>query len=154
MNPLSALLAIEHDTGVKPVPLFPVQKPDGRKDWAEADRQATFRGRLRMMAPSLMVFANANAGKRARHMAIKEGVLAGVFDLTVASGTVGPRFVAYPEFKGYAGRRPGTLSDDQIRWGNTMWKAGHPVACFYCPDAAVEWVRGISPHVFVDRIGL
>jgi len=134
-------------------PLFPVQAPDGRRDWAEADRQATFRGRLRMVAPSLMVFANANAGKRARHQAIKEGVRAGVFDITVASGTVGHRFTAWPEFKGYAGGRPGKLSIDQIEWGNTMWRAGHHVACFFDPDAAVEWIRSIAPGAFVDRVG-
>ena len=145
----------EQDDLRRPVPLFPVEPPDGRRDWAEADRQATFRGRLRVMAPSLMVFANANAGKRARIQAIKEGITAGVFDLTIASGTIGPRFAAWLEMKGYDSRgRPGTLSHAQIDWGNRMWRAGHPVACFFDPDAAVEWVRGISPHAFVDRGGL
>jgi hypothetical protein len=141
------------ETPLSERPLFPVEKPDGARTWAEADRQATFRGRLRMVAPSLMVFANANAGKRARHLAIKEGVRAGVFDVTVASGTVGPRFVAYPEFKGYDSRgRAGVLSFEQIAWGNQMHRAGHPVACFFDPDAAVEWIRTISPHAFIDRV--
>lgn len=151
MNAFALFDAMEAPADLKP--LFPVEKPDGRRDWAEADRQATFRGRLRMVAPSLMVFANANAGKRARHQATKEGVRAGVFDVTVASGTVGPRFAAWPEFKGYAGGRPGALSTAQIEWGNAMWRAGHPVACFFCPDAAVEWIRTLSPHAFIDRVG-
>lgn len=152
MNALADLLAME--TPLSERPLFPVEKPDGKRTWAEADRQATFRGRLRMVAPSLMVFANANAGKRSRHQAIKEGVRAGVFDVTVASGTIGPRFVAYCEFKGYDARgRAGTLSDQQVEWGNAMHRAGHHVACFFDPDAAVEWIRTISPHVFIDRVG-
>lgn len=150
---MSAFALLEDD--LSPVPVFPVEKPDGKRTWGEADRQATFRGRLRIMAPSLMVFANANAGKRARHMAIKEGVRAGVFDLTVTSGTVGGRFVAWPEFKGYDARgRAGTLSNAQIDWGNTMWRAGHHVACFFDPDAAVEWIRSIAPAAFLDRRGL
>lgn len=152
MNALADLLAME--TPLSERPLFPVEKPDGKRTWAEADRQATFRGRLRMVAPSLMVFANANAGKRSRHQAVKEGVRAGVFDVTVASGTIGPRFVAYPEFKGYDSRgRAGMLSDEQIRWGNQMHRAGHHVAAFFDPDAAVEWIRTISPHAFIDRVG-
>ncbi len=141
------------ETPLRETALFRVDAPDGKRSWAEADRQATFRGRLRMVAPSLMVFANANAGKRARHLAIKEGVRAGVFDVTVASGTIGPRFVAYPEFKGYDARgRAGSLSVEQICWGNQMHRAGHHVACFFDPDAAVEWIRSISPYAFIDRV--
>jgi hypothetical protein len=135
-----------------PVALFPVQKPDGRRDWTEIDRQTTFNGKLRMLAPSLECHANRNAGKRAGFIAIKEGVKAGVFDLTVASGMIGPRFVAWPEFKGYdKNGRPGTLSRAQIDWGNRMHRAGHHVACFFDPSAAVEWIRSISPHAFIDR---
>lgn len=153
MNALADLLAL--DTPLSERPLFPVEKPDGKRTWAEADRQATFRGRLRMVAPSLMVFANANAGKRARHLAIKEGVRAGVFDVTVASGSLGPRFVAFVEMKGYDSRgRAGVLSPQQIEFGNTMHRAGHPVAAFFDPDAAVRWIRTISPHAFIDRVGL
>lgn len=152
MSALADLLALE--TPLSERPLFPVEKPDGKRTWAESDRQATFRGRLRMVAPSLMVFANANAGKRSRHQAIKEGVRAGVFDVTVASGTVGRRFVAYCEFKGYDARgRAGVLSPQQVEFGNTMHRAGHHVSCFFDPDAAVEWIRTISPHAFIDRVG-
>jgi hypothetical protein len=150
---VSAFAHLEDD--LSPIPVFPVEKPDGKRTWAEADRQATFRGRLRIIAPSLMVVANANAGKRVRHLAIKEGVRAGVFDMTVASGTVGGLFVAWPEFKGYDARgRAGTLSKSQIEWGNQMHRAGHHVACFFDPDAAVEWIRSIAPAAFLDRRGL
>lgn len=152
------------DEPLTPTPRFPVQSPDGKREWAEADRQATFRGRMRMLAPSLAVYANANAGKRNPRQAIKEGVVAGVFDMTVASGMVGSRFVAWVEFKGYDkgndGRngkpkrapRAGELSPQQIDWGNKMYAAGHHVACFFDPDAAVEWIRSIAPGAFVGRV--
>lgn len=140
------------ETSLCEKPIFPVEAPDGRRDWSEADRQATFRGRLRMMAPSLIVWANANAGKRGRTQAIKEGVTAGVFDLSVASGRVGDRFVAFPEMKGYDSRgKAGSLSQAQIDWGNRMYRAGHHVACFFNPDSAVEWLRQITPTAFIDR---
>lgn len=141
---MNAWAALECDLREKP--LFPVQAPDGRRDWAEADRQATFRGRLRMVAPGLIVWANANAGKRARHLAIKEGVTAGVFDLTV---TAGPQFICFPEMKGYDSRgQAGKLSQEQIDWGNKMHRAGHHVACWFCPDAAIAWIRSIYPAAF------
>lgn len=134
-------------------PLFRVDPPDSRRDWAEADRQATFRGRLKMIAPSLICFANANGGLRHRGNAVKEGVTPGVFDLTVTNGTVGARFTAYAEFKGWQKKRAGALSREQTDWGNMMWRAGHNVACFFDPDAAVEWIRTIAPNVFIDRVG-
>lgn len=129
-------------------PIFPVQAPDGKRHWAEADRQATFRGQIRMRAPRLMGWANANAGKRAVSQAQKEGVTGGVFDYTV---TDGPEFIAFPEFKGYDKRgRAGKLSQKQIDWGNRMHRAGHHVACWFCPYAAVEWIRSLRPQAFID----
>lgn len=152
---MSVLAFLESlDEPLRERPLFPAQPPDGKRQWAEADRQATFRGRLRILAPSLHVYANANAGRRAPHQAVKEGIVTGVFDVTVMSGTVGNRFSAWIEFKGYDARgRAGSLSQAQIDWGNARYRAGHHVACFFCPDAAVEWVRTIAPGAFVDVRG-
>lgn len=142
------------DSALAEDPIFPVEAPDGRKDWPEADRQAAFRGRLRVIAPSLTIYANANAGKRNPTQARKEGVTAGVFDLTVASGEIGARFVAWPEFKGYTAKgRAGQLSQSQIDWGNRMYRAGHHVACFFDPDSAIAWLRTIAPDAFIDREG-
>lgn len=129
-------------------PNFPVEAPDGRKDWGEAERQRTFLNRLHILAPGLYAWANANAGKRNPAKARQEGIMSGVFDVSIASGADMPRLIAFPEFKGYAGGRPGKLSDNQIRWGNTMMRFGHPVACFFDPDSAIEWVRGLFPEAF------
>ena len=163
MNPLDTLLALE--TPLNDKPRFPVEPPDDKRDWAEIDRQVQFRGMMRAIAPSLMVAANANAGKRNPRQALKEGIMAGVFDMTVASGMIGNRFVAWPEFKGWTGGginkkgkrvsyRAGELSQSQIDWGNRMHDAGHHVACFFSPDKAVEWIRSIAPAAFIDRRGL
>ena len=120
-------------------PRFFVQAPDGRRDWPEIDRQATLFNVMRMAAPRVMGEAIPNAGKRNPWKARKEGIRAGVFDTTW-------RFryplSAHIEMKGYDAKgRPGKLSEEQIRWGNRMVELGHPVACFFCPYAAAEWLR-------------
>ena len=51
---------------------------------------------LRIMAPAVAAYANANAGKRNPSKAKAEGIRAGVFDLTL----VWNRGVAWVEFKG------------------------------------------------------
>lgn len=122
-----------------PVPDFYVQAPDGRKDWPEIDRQATFFSIMRMAAPRIVVEAIPNAGKRNPRLARKEGIRAGIFDVAVRFRTP---LAAHIEFKGYDKRgRAGTLSDNQIRWGNRQLALGWPVACFFDPYDAAEWVR-------------
>jgi hypothetical protein len=133
------------DEPLDEAPLFPVEAPDGRKSVDELARVVVFRQLIRIAAPSVLLFANANAGKRSPAQARREGIMAGVFDYSVAweGGQI-----AYPEFKGYrAGGRPGKLSDAQIRWGNAMHKRGFPVACFFTPEAAVEWLRSLGAPV-------
>lgn len=126
------------ETSLAPVPEFRVQPPDGKRQWREIDRQVTFRRLMRETAPRVMVEANANAGKRNPATARKEGICAGVFDMTVAFRAP---LIAWVEFKGYAGGRPGKLSDAQVDWGNRRHQLGYPVACFFDPYAAVEWLR-------------
>lgn len=132
-------------------PLFPVEAPDRRRDWPEADRQATLFGKLRMQAPSLCnSYPIPNAGKRAPHLAIKECIKPGVFDINIVSGPVGPRLAAWIELKGYdRSGRPGVLKANQISWGNAMYRSGWPVACFFSPDSAVAWLRTVFPQAFV-----
>ena len=142
------------DETLAPQPLFVVEAPDGRKEWAEIARQRRFINLLRMIAPTLTVWANANAGKRNPAKARQEGIMSGVFDVAVASGPGTPVWHAYPEFKGYDARgRAGGLSNAQIDWGNRMFCAGHHVACFFDPENAVEWIRSICPEAFIDRRG-
>lgn len=132
-------------------PLFFVEPPDGRKDWPEAKRQRSFLNELRTIAPHIFAFANANAGKRNPMRARQEGIMGGVFDVTITWG--GAR-TAWPEFKGYtAAGRAGVLSDAQIVWGNRMQGLGHDVACFFTPAACIEWLRSLGAP-FITREGL
>lgn len=126
---------------LSPSPQFPVEPPDGLRHWSEIDRQETFRNLMKTVAPRAIVWANANAGKRNPRLAKKEGILGGVFDMTVAW----PGGWALPEFKGYDGSgRAGSLSKSQIDFGNRLNAMGHPVACFFTPMRAVEWLRDVG----------
>lgn len=140
------------ESPIHPTALFPVEAPDGRKDLPELERQVMFRKLMRERAPRLMVFANANAGKRNPFQANREGIRAGVFDMTVAwdiaDATTDGATVAYVEFKGYdASARPGKLSLPQIEWGNAMHERGHKVACFFSARSAVRWLREIGAPI-------
>lgn len=127
------------ESTLDPVPTFYVEAPDGRKDWAEIDRQVTLRKLLRAASPRLVVFANANAGKRNPVKAKREGIMAGVFDLSIL--WLGPQ-VCYVEMKGYDARgRAGKLSPQQIEFGNRCDVLGIPCACFFSPYAALDWLR-------------
>ncbi len=126
------------DTPLYPEPEFLVEPPDGQKEWAEIDRQATLLQLMRHAAPSVMVYANANAGRRARHVASKEGIKSGVHDLTFVFHDL----VAWVEMKGYDKRgRPGKLTDNQISFGNRLTEFGQPCACFFSPHKAADWLR-------------
>ncbi|MFM9829748.1 MAG: hypothetical protein ACKVOB_13565 [Sphingomonas sp.] len=138
-----------HET-LTPVPDFPVEAPDGVKTWTELQRQSAFIKEMRTIAPTVMIFANANAGKRNPRQAKREGIVGGVFDLTCTweGGS------AWCEWKGYTkAGRAGRLSPAQIDWGNKMHARGKAVACFFTPAACVAWLRGLGAP-FVTREGL
>lgn len=128
------------ESPLDPEPAFLVEAPDDRREWPEIDRQATFLQLMRHAAPRVVVYANANAGKRARHVARKEGIRSGVFDVVCIWR--GP-LIAYIEFKGWSGKRPraGQLSRNQIEFGNRMVELGIPAACFFSPHNALNWLR-------------
>ena len=129
------------ETDLDPTPQFPHEAPDNLKGWPELNRQASFLRLIRMAAPRLLVFANANAGKRNPRQAKSEGIRAGVFDITVL-WTEGR--VAYIEFKGWSGKKrkvAGTLSKQQIEFGNRLVELGIPCASFFSPINAVNWLR-------------
>lgn len=127
------------ETPLVATPAFYVQTPDGRRDWSEIDRQATLFRVMRMSAPRVAIEANANAGKRNPAKARKEGIRAGVFDVSVRFRAP---LAAWIEMKGYDARgKAGALSQDQIEWGNRQTELGWPVACFFCPYAAADWLR-------------
>lgn len=138
-----------HET-LAPTPAFPVEAPDGKRDWYEIQRQSAFIKEMKVIAPMVMIFANANAGKRNPLQAKREGIVGGVFDLTCTweGGS------AWCEWKGYdkAGRA-GKLSSAQIDWGNKMHARRKAVACFFTPAACVAWLRGLGAP-FIDREGM
>ncbi len=135
-------------------PLFPVEAPDGRKDLSELERQVMFRKFAANLAPQVLVWANANAGRRNPMQARKEGVMAGVFDMSCAwdidASTLPDCDVStcWVEFKGYdKSGRPGRLSPAQIEWGNAMHQRGHKVACFFSGRSAFDWLASLGAPV-------
>lgn len=133
MNFLSDL-----ETDLSPTPEFYVEPVDN-SPLAETPRQTAFLNLMRYVGPRCVTYANANAGKRASYVARREGIMSGVFDLTVAFR---PPLVAWLEFKGKDKRgRAGKLTDNQIRFGNRMLELGHPVGCFFTPERAVQFLR-------------
>ena len=125
--------------------LFPVEQPDGRKDLTEHQRQSMFVAFMRKANPHIVVYANMNHGARSQARAVKEGLLAGVFDMTIAwdARDDDPRpTVIWAEFKGYEAKsgRPGTLSPAQRDWGNTMTRKGYAVGCFFSARTLVQFL--------------
>lgn len=128
------------ESDLNPAPHFPVQAPDGKRDWTELQRQTTLFRLVHSAGPRIFGFAIPNAGKRNPMQARREGIMAGVFDTSWQADT--PFMTAWIEMKGYDARcRAGKLSPQQIDWGNRMHAMGKPVACFFDPYAAVEWLR-------------
>ncbi len=139
------------ESDLRPRPSFPVEAPDGRKDWTEISRQGTLFSIVHRTGPSVFGFAVPNAGKRNPMKAKREGIMAGVFDTCWQAPS--PFMTAWIELKGYDARgRPGTLSPQQIDWGNRMHAMGKPVACFFDPYAAAEWLRMIGFPMAQARI--
>lgn len=138
-------------------PIFPVEAPDGRKDLPELDRQVMFRKYLRNLAPDVIAYANPNAAKRgfkAQAQSRKEGLTAGVFDMTCAWDIDASTLpdcdvsVCWVEFKGYdSSGRPGELSQAQIDWGNAMVRKGHKVACFFSGKSAFDWMASLGAPI-------
>lgn len=130
------------ETSLEQEPLFLVGKPDGARHLSELARVKTFRDLLRNCGKGVHAYAIPNAGKRgyaAQRKAKAEGMVAGVFDLCITWPRGG---VAWIEFKGYDARgTAGKLSQSQIDWGNLHFLMGHNVSCFFCPTAAVQWLR-------------
>ena len=126
------------ETQLDQAPLFHVEEPDGRKHWREIERAVELRRIVRMCGPSILLYANANAGKRNPTQARREGIMAGVFDYTAAWDRGNGCHV---ELKGYDKRgTPGKLSQSQIDWGNQMHRLGHKVACFFDPIEAARFI--------------
>lgn len=144
----------ELESPLDAAPLFPVEAPDGRKELSELDRQAWVVSYIRRSQPHIMVYATPNAGKRgfaAQRQVKKEGLLAGVFDLTFAwdiQHSDGPVTVCWAEMKGYDSRgRAGSLEPTQIDWGNSMHERGHKVACFFSAQSVIKWLASLGAPI-------
>jgi len=132
-------------------PVFFVEEPDGQKHLTEIVRAAQFRRLMRTSAPTALVYANGNAGRRNPAQARREGIVAGVLDYTVVwmpSGHLLDSGVGFIELKGYdRPGRPGRLSQAQIDFGNRLTRLGQQVACFFDPERAVAWLRACGAPV-------
>lgn len=126
----------EHEE-LNEAPLFYVEPPDGEREVSEIARCVRFRKLCASTLPNVLLYANANAGRRNPAQARREGIMAGVFDYT-ALWDGGDAWI---EFKGYSQRRPGKLSPQQISFGNAMIARRRHAACFFDPAAAVEWLK-------------
>lgn len=142
------------ETPLKAEPLFPVEAPDGRKDLTELDRAVMFRRYMANLAPAVILYPNANAGRRNPMQARREGIMAGVFDYTaawdIADSTLADCAVSvcWVELKGYdKSGRPGKLSNAQIEWGNAMQARGHKVACFFSGKSAFDWLASLGAPI-------
>ncbi len=127
------------ETELRAPPRFYVQAPDGRKDWSEEKRQEAFFATLHRVAPRVMAHHVKNEGKYNHAKAKRGGVVSGVFDIRCDCDAP---LSAVLELKGYTkAGRAGELSQAQIDWGNAMLDRGWPVACFFDPFAAIDWLR-------------
>lgn len=141
---------LESDDLRKPVPLFYVQAPDGRKDWPEDKRQTVMFREMRSRAPTVDGFHIPNAGPRNPMKSLAAGIKAGPFDTEWAWPLCDDdgHNIAWVEIKGYTkAGRAGALSIPQIEWGNRRHMMGFAVACFFDPYDAVEWLRGLGAPI-------
>lgn len=125
------------ETPLKAEPRFTVE-PTDKGLASEIERQTSFLALLRIAAPSVMVWAvpnGHNRGVKDRVKAKKEGLKAGVPDLTI----VWNHGVAFMEFK--AGRTDPDAN--QIDLLNYLQDAGHRCAVVRTPEFALallaEW---------------
>lgn len=144
--------AFDHlETDLAEKPMFVCEQPDGRKDLSEHQRQSMFVAFMRKANPHIVVYANMNHGQRGQIKAVREGLVGGVFDMTIcweiAEGD-NRATVAWAEFKSCdKNGRAGKLSPLQIEWGNRMMRLGYPVGCFFSARTLVEWLRGLGAPV-------
>lgn len=143
MNAFTAFDALE--TSLTEAPRFTIEPPD-RDSRSEIERQTAFLGMLRMVGPTIMTWAvpnGHNRGLKDRVKAKKEGLRAGVPDLTVCWN----HGVAFFEFKDARGKP----QPNQIDLLNYLHDAGHRCAVVRSPEFAIsllaEWgapVRAVT----------
>lgn len=126
------------ETALDQEPLFFVQKPDGQKHLSEDARCKTLVKLVHQIAPKAEIAHVKNEGRHNHAKAKTLGVVTGHGDYIVTWPKGGAAFV---EMKGYtAAGRPGELSQAQVDWGNRKFMMGFPVACFFTPEAAFDWL--------------
>lgn len=137
------------ETALAPEPLFPVEKPDGRCDLSEEKRAATLVALVHRLAPRCEIAHVRNEGRYNHARAKSLGLVAGFADYVVTWPNRGTAFI---ELKGYDARgRAGKLSAAQVEWGNRKFLQGFPVACFFSPERALEWLASHGAPV-VGRV--
>ena len=147
------------ETPLDEKPLFPVEDwkklADPRRDLGELERQSQFVGFMKKVCPHMVVAAIPNAAKRgfkAQRQAKQEGMVAGAFDTLVTWDIAHahpdcPATMAMIEFKGFSGGKAGSLTRQQIEFGNRLTRQGHRVACFFSARSAIEWLRQLGAPI-------
>lgn len=116
---------------------FHIDQPHMADEGSEAAIQTRFQGKMRNLAPHIMLVGIPNAGKRTaweQRQRSREGMVSGFPDMMVLHD--GKAFGL--EFK----TRKGSLSAAQIDCLNKLVKRRIPVGVFRSADTAVEWLRG------------
>lgn len=133
----AAALFASLDQPLRAEPRFTIE-PTGTGCGSEIERQTSFLAMLRLTAPSVMAWAvpnGHNRGLKDRVKAKKEGLKAGVPDLTLCWN----RGVAFLEFKDNKGKPDA----NQIDLLNYLQDAGHHCAVVRTPEFALallaEW---------------
>lgn len=113
---------------------------DPAADAADGDElaiQVKFRNRMRTAAPTVMLVAIPNAGRRSAWEGItraREGMMAGFPDMMA----LWDGKIAFLEFK----TRAGSIDEKQIDCLNRLVRQNFVVGVFRSPDTAIEWLRG------------
>jgi len=103
---------------------------------AEIDIQSAFRGRLRYIAPSVVMVAIPNAGKRTvwqQRQVKREGISSGFPDCIC----MWPGGIAFIEFKTPKGR----ISDNQREWLDRLTGWGFRASVARSADEAFDFLR-------------
>lgn len=116
---------------------FHIDPPSVAQDSDEMGIQVLFRNRMHTLAPSVMLVAVPNAGKRSvweGRTRKREGMVPGFPDVIALWGGR----AHFLEFK--TGK--GSLSPQQIDCLNRLVRLDFPVGVFRSAETAVEWLRG------------
>ncbi len=115
---------------------FHVDPREVASEGSELSIQTRFRNKMRTQAPTVMLVAIPNAGRRSSYETLvrsREGMVSGFPDLMA----LWDGRAAFLEFKNAGG----TISAQQIDCLNRLVRQNFVVGVFRSPETAIEWLR-------------